>query len=350
METLQLNSNDSLSYFPGNTPSEFTVNVQPPIPLDGKWKVGIREVSYSSSVILGVKVHFLDKKGVTWGEAGPVDGFLSISQVKDVPRRNSTPVATYDLSDLLELSTKHTHPKQWSRHHKRKTHALTDIPNIRVRKMVIKGMVTSRVSLVDDDGRRYLQRYYDHPTLSGEDLMDPIKSNKEIYDAATSLPRKPLPGDYVKEGAHTAFSFSDVGTLAYNKRTQRYTLTCIENGEGVGGIAITLGNKTIAKSMMNAQSRFDEEFHDVLAIHSDLVMPQQQLGDRSTDLLAIVPRVAKVWKNNYSHMLYKKIRYVPLCQTYLTKLKIQFKSIRGDSIQFPPSVQTSITLELKRWD
>jgi len=358
METLQLNSADSINIFPYNTPSEFTVKIHPPLQLKGKWKVGIRAVSYSSNVLVSATVHFLDDEGNAWGckeiKGGPGVGLSSSIELIHMPRRESTPVTTYNLSDILELCTDHVHPRQWARNHRRKHWALMDIPNIRVYKMFIKGRAISRVELFTDTGQQYLQRYYDHSTLSRQDLLDPAKSNECIYNAGTGLPRKPLPSDYVKEGDHTTFNFSDVGELTYDHITKQYTLRCKNNSEGVRGIAIAIGDNTIiAKAMADTHVLFDEParaFHDLLAIHSDLVSPQL-LGDKSTDLLAVVPRLATFWKDNYSHVLYKQVRYVPMCQSFLNKVRIQFKSIRDNSIQFSPdSEQTCITLEFKRWN
>ena len=354
METLQLNSSDSSEVYPNNTPSEFTLNIHPHLQLKGKWKVGIREISYSTKILMNARIEFLDDTGDVWGyrllQSTLDGGLLSIlTLMTKLPRRESTQVTTYDLSELVKLCTDHMSLRPWSNHHTRIADSIEDVPIISVNKMYIKKQAVTRVNLYTEDRRLYEQRFYDHPTLTREQYKDPMKSNSVIYNAAKALPRKPLPTDYVKKGEHTSFDFSDVGQLTYDNTTKEYTLTCVNNEEGVGGIAITLGNGT-ARCMKNTRIKFREEFNDVLVVHSDMVKPQEY-GGASTDLLTIIPRVAKDWRDNYSHILYKKIRYVPLHQSFLNKVKIQFKTIRGTPIQFPPEAEhTSLTLELVKDD
>ena len=366
--SIHLSSRDSQHHYPENRPFDFKVNIKPPLELVGRWKVGIREISYSSQIIPlqqgQVTFRFLDENGNVWARVSnaipaelltnPEDfvNFIKTSFTQ-IPRRPNTVVRTYMVYDLLELSNHHN-PYFWMRTHRRKCQTqqcLDDIPKIMITKYHTRGRASAKVELFDENGIRYFRNFYRLPQfIRREDLGNPALTNPHIYNSIGPLPRKPKPTDWKRKGRRLVFALSDVAEFSYDSSRHQYVLSCTHNTESVCAIIMDIQFDEIDESikvLQNESMSFINPWKilDMIAVHCDIV-DACQFGDKNVNLLAVVPRQSS---NAYSHISYKRIRYLPVKHSSLSVVSVQFNTLHGKPVQFSPGTgETFITLEFKK--
>lgn len=370
--SLQLSSRDSQLYYPGNRASDFKVNIKPALDLEGQWKVGIREISYPSQVIpqqCKVTFEFLDEEGKVWGqvsnetaleELSTPDNFVSfvMDTFANIRRRPNTLIAHYTIYDMLELSID-PDPRVWSRTHRRKyptQQCLDDIPGIEVVKIINRKRKGIRVTLFDENGKKYFRKHYPLPRFISKKHLanNPEITNPHIYNYIGPLPRRPRTTDW-RTGQHNSptFALRSVADFSFDSSRHQFRLNCISNREGVCGMVMTVTCDGIDNSfkVLQGESVYFAnpwKIMDVIAVHSNIV-EECQFGDTRVNLLALVPRMQPNSKDAYSHIRYKKIRYLPVSHSLSSLVTVQFKTLHGKPIQFSSGTgDTFITLEFKK--
>ena len=397
--SLVLNSQDSRAFYPNNTPNDFTVKITPQHSLDGKWKVGVREISHAANVVNmkssganTIRLYWLDNNQVPWGNTAiqlpdnasfltPQDLITYLHQsFTNIPRR-TTPVATrhYRLSQLVQLRT---NKALWHRVIRKKGNprALKDVPYIQVHKTWQKATGSMvRVLLKDENQKEYFRKWY-HLDVSRFALLNlPVVSNRIIYRAVQDLPSKPQPPKNHTQltGNHTTFDLSDVAEFSYDPSINKIKLSCKSNKEMVHGIQMSLSRQLayrmgflsaptdpfsnpITQVLGQGKSRifpYQQQLikgYETLTVHCSLVQPSQ-LGDTNGSLLAVLPVLASRKKRDtglsyFSHIVYKTIEYAPVIQSTFDTIRIQFKSITGEDVKFASGAEeTQISLHLKKF-
>ena len=396
--SLVLNSQNSRAFYPNNKPNDFTVKITPQHSLDGRWKVGLREISHAANVVNmdsggsnAIQLDWLDDNQVPWGNTAiqlPVNAsFLTPQDLitylhqsfTNIPRRTS-PVATryYKLSQIVQLRT---NTALWHRVI-RKTgnpRALKDVPYIQLQKTWWKATGSSvRIILMDENRNEYFRKVYRLNVSRFVLLNLPEVSNQHIYRAVQDLPSKPKPPRNHSQltGNHTTFDLSDVAEFSYDPSINKIKLSCKDNKEMVHGIQMSLSRQLAYRmgflsaptenfsnpitTVLRGKTRISPhqqqliKGYETLAVHCSLVQPSQ-LGDTNGSLLAVLPVLANRKKrdtglNYFSHIVYKTIEYTPVFQSTFDTIRIQFKTITGEDIKFASGAEeTQISLHLKRF-
>ena len=263
--SLVLNSQDSKSFYPNNKPHDFTVKITPQHSLDGRWKVGLREISHAANVVNmnsrganTIQFDWLDKDQVPWGNIAihlpdnasflsPHDLITYLHQsFTNIPRRTS-PVATryYRLSQLVRLRT---NKALWHRVIRKKGNprALKDVPYIQVHKTWQKATGSTVSIILKDENEHVFFRKVYHLNVSRFALLNmPTISNQHIYRAVRDLPCKPQPPRIHPElmGNHTTFDLYDVAEFSYDPSINKMKLSCKSNKEMVYGIQMSLSRQ-----------------------------------------------------------------------------------------------------------
>ena len=385
--SLVLSSKDSRAIYPNNTPHDFTVSLKPQYTLDGKWKVGVREISHAANVVNiqnrnTIRFHWLDEGGTSWGSwvidlpkdasyLTPQDLITYIHQsFTSMPRRSNRGVSTYyRLSELVKLRQTRTKWGQIIRK-RRNAQSLIDVPNIQIYKRW-NSTTGSKIKIVlsDQNNTIYCRRNYSLP-LTRDELLNPLISNSHIYAIAVNLPSKPLPLGLHPHltGSHKTFDLCDVAELSYDPSINKLKFSCKTNHEMVYGVRMSMDaeigekmgadkNLTISVLCGNTCTFLHPQQlskgYEALAVHCSLVQPCQ-FGDTSSNLLTVVPLVANrekrdIGMNYFSHIVYKTIEYEPMIQSTFGSIRVQFKTLRGDDITFGSETEeTHISLHLKR--
>ena len=390
--SLVLSSQDSRAIYQNNTPYDFTINLKPQYTLDGKWKVGVREISHAANVVNiqgrnKIRFQWQDEEGTIWRQKvidlpedssylTPQDLITYIHQsFTNLPRRSNRNVRTYyKLAELVRLRKTREMWRQIIRK-RRNPQSLIDVPHIQIyKRWTSTGGSRVKIILSDNNKKVYGRRFYTLP-LTHDELMNPAISNSHIYAIAVKLPSKPLPYGLHPQltGNHKTFDLCDVAELSYDPSVNKMALTCKPNNELVHCVTMSIegeiadkigantenGTSTISVHCGNTNTFPHPQKlstgYEALAVHCSLVQPCQ-FGDTSSNLLTVVPLVANRQKrdigmNYFSHIVYKTIQYVPVLQSTFGSIRVQFKTVGGDDVTFGSNTEeTQISLHLKRCD